>query len=230
MAAEAVTEYFEIGQTQTMTQGFLGLFFKKPIVPNDVVKDMVNDFIRREKKKHNQILSDSFDMPGSGFTKFEFHHFDEKLHPAAGTTATGERVVYQFPTVDATTIYVLGNSVISFKTQYRVQVWEKLGCGGKGKGQARVMATGGKNYEAEQYFYRHIQAVSVRHVEDTYRSLNATTGCSGGIQTVTVKRELEKFILRATENFEALAFMEQAKDLNECRKLINTKLNEVNTG
>ena len=51
----------------------------------------------------------------------------------------------------------------------------------------------------------------------------------GEAQAVNVKREFEKFILRASENFEAHAFRDQAAELNECRKLINEKLLEINS-
>lgn len=229
MSEYKVDEYTSIGKVGVLTDGIAKLFFRKPIVPNEHVTTMVENFILNEKKKHNAILAESFNLPEGGFTKYEFFSFDEKLQPASGTSSDDHQIMYQFPKVFTSTIYVLENSVISYDTTYRIQIWKKIGCSLVDSGEASVMVYGGKTYRADQYYYKHIQAVSIKHSEDTYKAVNVSQGCNGQTEEISVKREQEVMVLRASENFEAYAFKNQASELRECRKLINNKLNALNS-
>ena len=203
---QRVEEYSNIGKVR-IKKGLLGGYRD----PSEEIFDEVNSYLRGQKARFTQIVSQTFSLP-DGVTKFEFNWQPER----AKRNASAEE---PFSTrAKVTNLYLKDNSLIYFTTEYRFQVVK--GCGPKGT----VRAFGGKNYELTEIYFNKIITVSAYHNEEVIKVINP--GCFAGEARFTVSED--GFVIRAGENFQVLANSAHRAELDAARAMINAKISNIN--
>ena len=179
--------------------------------PTHEMEILVRDFELKERKKHNQTVINTFDLPEGEFIKYDFNW----TTPAIVLTANSSNHLYKMDS-KVTIIYAKKKSLLFFQTNYNYVV--KKGCNPM---MGKVLATGGKNYELEEIFYSKIGGLQAIHQEKQYK---ITSGCSGNPQSKVVNTE--GFKIRATENYEI--WDTNPNELTACRKEINQRVQDLN--
>lgn len=213
---QKVVRYEKLGKIRLKT----GLF-RSPRDPSVDLEREILDFINSQKKKYNQIVSDSFDIQDDDYTKFEF--FD--VSPRAQKISLHDDKIDNRPVafrsnVGVTLLYLKQRSVIIFQTKYSFVICAP-GCGSNGA----LQYTGGTNYELEEIYFNKITTVGAQHSEETFNVLNE--GCFSGAEAMFVD-EKDGFIIRAGEAFRIFAAQKYSQELRDARSLINSKISDTN--
>ena len=180
--------------------------------PTAEMQIMVRNFLKEERKKHNQTVASAFEINEGEFAKYEF----EWLSPAYKLPDSGDENLLGMK-ITTNIIYAKIQSLLFFSTDYEVQI--KKGCSSSKYG--KVCVTGGKKYELEEIFYKKITSLQATHDEDQFVVVGE--GCSGKDAVKTVVKD--GFKIRAAENF--AVYDNNPNELQACRKDINERIQKA---
>ena len=183
--------------------------------PSVVLIEVVEDYIKGQRKKLNDMVSSNFDLEDGSFQKFEFQYIPETAE------YVGEKETTYRMNTSVSTLYIKEKSLIFFSTGYRFEIKNGMLLSGE------VRMFGGRDNDMEEIYFNKINSVKTSHDEADLIYL------TGGILGFFQKKETrliakDGIIIRAGENLELFAEEKQAKELKEATKLINAKVQEAN--
>lgn len=220
-----VITYDPVGKIRSL-RGIFG--FRKY---RDLSSDL-NIFIKQnlseKRSKFNEIVANAYDISGE-FQKFEFivadefaEYLEDDQNERLGTGLTGKLVKFR-SNAKVQILYVKDKSLIYFETKFTFVV-VKPGCFSS---QSDILCHGGKHHMLDEIYYNKISTVSTQTIETEKQFLNQR--CWGlKNEVVTRPQSEETIIIRAGENFPLSADANQAQELRDARKLINSKIASVN--
>lgn len=213
---QEIVEYDRLGRIRIKS----GLIFGKLRDPSEDVESEVRHFLAERREYFNKKVSDTFDLPEGGFTKFEFYWTPQRMRKVTSPgDMIGSKKVSFRSSADVTLLYLKERSVIIFKTEYLFAITEP-GCGGTGI----LFQSGGRNFTLEEIYFNKITTVGAYHEEERYNVVNP--GCSGKEVAFTISRD--GFIVRAGESFKVLASERFNQELRDARSMINEKISGTN--
>lgn len=210
MQERSIVEYKKFSNVRVKK----GFFFKKFRDPSTEVNQEIMSLIRSEGAEFNKIVSNTFNLPSEGVTKFEFYWIPERVKSTLNDSEARFRTKAK-----VTLIYLKESSLIYFTTEYLFIV--DSGCGSSG----RLMYFGGKNYELEEIYFNKITTVGAYHQEEIIQVVSQ--GCNAEETRYTISED--GFVIRAGENFRVVASEKYKSELSEARSLINGKIHGVNS-
>lgn len=206
---ENIKEYTIISKIR-IKRGFI---FKSLIDPSNEVELEIEQFLKQEKTKFNQIVSNTFDLPENGVKKFEFYFIPNRV-----TAVSDEETKFRTK-ASVTLLYLKPQSLIYFETDYLFAI--NSGCGANGD----LMYYGGKNYELEEIYFNKITTVGAYHNEEMINIISG--GCNGSEARYTLTED--GFVIRAGENFKVVASEKYRSELNDARKNVNNEISNINS-
>lgn len=205
-AKKRMIEWTKLGDVKLKKFLFWGA-----VDPTDELQIRVRDYMSEEKKKHNQIVANTFDLDEDEFTKYEFMW----ISPAEACEHDPNNHVFKMD-VDASVIYIKPKSFLLFRTEYKIRI--KKGCLPM---NGTVLAQGGKNYDLEEIFYSKVNSIQATHEERLYHIVK---GCFGGHAPYT--EVVDGLKIRTFENFQILD--DDPNELQACRRDLNSRVQEFN--
>lgn len=184
--------------------------------PSAIMREVVEDYIKSQRKKLNDMVSNNFDLEDGSFQKFEFQYIPERAE------YVGEKETTYRMNTTVSALYIKEKSLIFFSTAYRFEIKNGMFLNGE------VRMFGGRDNDMEEIYFNKINSVKTSHDESDLIYL------TGGILGFFQKKEArliakDGIIIRAGENLELFAEERQAKELKEATKLINSKVQETNS-
>lgn len=204
-----ITEYQKFSKIRIKK----GLIFRSLIDPSNEVEMEVERFLKKEKKRFNEIVGKTFDLDIAETQKFEFFFVPNRVR------AVDEENTKFRTKASVTLLYLKKNSLIYFETDYLFAI--NAGCGPHGD----LMYFGGKNYELEEIYFNKISTVGAYHNEEIINII------SGGCRTSEARFTASEdgFIVRAGENFKVIASEKYRSELDDARREINKKISQLNS-
>jgi len=209
MESKSIKEYQPFGKIRVRR----GIWpFRRIIDPSDEMELEVERFLRKEKDRFNQIVSNTFDVDMESMQKYEFFFVPSRVR----RVSDGETIFRTKASV--TLLYLKNHSLIYFETEYLFAI--NSGCGSSGE----MLFYGGKDYALEEIYFNKITTVGAYHTEELISIVSS--GCSGSEARHTVSED--GFTIRAGENFKVLASEKYRSELNDARSAVNLKISNIN--